>query len=309
MLKILPNWLLDIIAKNYLMDYVYEIRIRLNKPIMINYRGNYEVLVENANYNSKIIYANSELINFIVTVATKQSIYAYNDEIKHCYIQAEAGIRIGVCGTVVYNNDQILTIKNITSLNIRIAHQVLNCSEKVIDFICQNKVVKNTLIISPPGQGKTTLVRDIVYKLSNEKNINNILVVDERFEIAGGGKELDVGKTTDILSGCEKSIAFKEAIKTMSPSVIVTDEIGDEKDIISIKQAIRSGVKVIATAHARGVQDLKLRKFFDELLREKCFDRFIALSNRNGVGTIDGIFDENLRVLYVPYLQWNLFWC
>lgn len=304
MLKLLPTWLFDLIAKNYLTDYIYEIRIRVNKPIMVNYRGKYEVLTDNGNYKSKIIYGSPELINFIVTVATKQSIYAYNDEIKHCYIQADSGVRIGICGTVVYDKGKILTIKKITSLNIRIAHQVLNCSSKVIDFVCQNNIVKNTLVISPPGQGKTTLIRDIVNKLSNEKSINNILVVDERFEIAGGGdRELDIGKTTDIISGCEKSVAFDEALKTMNPTVIVTDEIAYEKDLESIKQAIRSGVKVIATAHAGSVLDLKGKKYFDDIIKEKYFERYIALSNRNGVGTIDGIFDENLRVLYVPYLQ------
>ena len=303
MFKLLPNWLFDIIAKVYLLDYIYEIRIRLNKPIMINYRGKYEQVKDNSNYKSKIIYANNELINYVVTVATKQSIYAYNEEMKHCFIQAEAGIRIGICGTVVYNNGKILTVKNITSLNIRIAHQVLNCSEKVIDFIFVNKTIKNTLVISPPGQGKTTLIRDIIYKLSDEKEVNNILVVDERFEIAGGGsRELNVGKNTDIISGCEKSIAFDEAIKTMNPSLIVTDEISSEKDLTSIKQAIRSGVKVIATAHASGIQDIKSKKYFEEFLTEKCFERFVVLSNRNGVGTIDGVFDEGFRVLYVPYL-------
>ena len=304
MFKLLPNWLSSIISKIYLLDYIYEIRIRLNKPIMINYRGKYEKLIDCSNYNSKTVYANNELINFIITVATKQSIYAYNEEIKHCYIHAESGIRIGVCGTVVYNNGKILTIKNITSLNIRIAHQVLNCSEKIIDFIYSNKIVKNTLIVSPPGQGKTTMIRDIVYKLSDEKEVDNILVVDERFEIAGGGdKELKIGNLTDIISGCEKSIAFDETIKTMTPSVIVTDEISTNNDLSSIRQAIRSGVKVIATAHASGVNDLKNKKYFDEIIKEKCFERFIVLSNRNGVGTIDGVFDECLRVLYVPYLQ------
>ena len=89
----------------------------------------------------------------------------------------------------------------------------------------------------------------------------------------------------------------------MNPSVIVTDEVSTEKDLISVMQAMRSGVKVIATAHAGGIQDIKSKKFFDNLLKEKCFERFVVLSNRNGVGTIDGVFDEGFRVLYVPYLQ------
>ncbi|MBQ8424969.1 MAG: stage III sporulation protein AA [Clostridia bacterium] len=304
MQKLFPKWLFDYIVNNYIIDYIYEIRIRLNKPIIVNYRGNYEVLSEKNNYNSKPIISNNELINYIMTVATKQSIYAYNDEIKHCYIQGENGIRIGICGTVVYNNGKILTIKNITSLNVRIAHQVINCSKSIIDFICFNKCIKNTLILSPPAQGKTTFIRDIAYQLSNYKGINNILIIDERFEIAGGYlSDINVGKTTDIISGCEKSYAFYDTIKTMSPSVIITDEISSESDIESIKQTIRSGVKVIATTHAESISDVKSKKYFDVMLNLKYFDRIIVLSGRNGVGTIEGVFDENFRALYVPYLK------
>ena len=166
---------------------------------------------------------------------------------------------------------------------------------------------KNTLIISPPGSGKTTLVRDIIYKLSNEKKIDNILVVDERFEIAASGESsnIDVGIRSDIISGSEKGFAFNEALKTMSPKVIVTDEISSQADTESVCSAIKSGVKVIATAHAENISDLKSKKYFEGIIRDKYFERIIVLSSRMGVGTIDGVFDENLRVIYVPYLSWK----
>ena len=129
------------------------------------------------------------------------------------------------------------------------------------------------------------------------------MIVDERFEIAGNGdKNLDTGFLTDILSGCKKSVAFDDAIKTMSPNVIVTDEISSKEDIISVGQAIRSGVKVIATAHAENIFSLKEKQFLNELIAGKYFERIVALSNRNGVGTIEGVFDENLRALYVQYI-------
>lgn len=307
--NILPEWLLNIINKNYILEFVFEIRVRLNKPITINYKGNYQVLVDKDNFKKTPIFASHDLIEYILQVSTKQSLYAFNDQIKHCYITTESGIRIGVCGSVVVNNGQVSTIKKITSLNIRISHQVPNCSDNILGFVCTGKTVKNTLIISPPGAGKTTLVRDIVCKLSNEKNINNILVVDERFELAGspGNKQIEVGQFVDVISGSDKSFAFNEALKTMSPSVIVTDEIAEEKDIVSVANAIKSGVKVIATAHAENINDLKFKKYLNCLVDDKYFDRIIVLSKRNGVGTIEGVFDENLRCLFVPYMLWKYY--
>lgn len=307
MINIFPDWLNNILDKHFVPNFIFEVRLRIGKPIIVNYKGKYVSVEDKNGYNNMKVYASSDLIDYVIKVATKQSLYAYNDQIRHCYIQADNGIRIGVCGTVVYHNGEVSTIKNILSLNIRIAHQVLGCSEKIIGLICQNGIVKNTLVVSPPAAGKTTLIRDIAYKLSNEKHIDNILVVDERFEIASGGisSEIDVGSLVDIISGSSKNFAFSEALKTMSPSVIVTDEIAGEEDINSVKQAIKSGVKVIATTHAEGINDLKFKNHFDKILRDKYFERIVVLSKRFGVGTIESVFDENLRVLYMPYLVWR----
>lgn len=306
--NILPDWLYKIIAEKYRLDNVYEIRIRLNKPIMVNYQGDYIQLKVNNGYHGGEIIASGDLINYIISVATKQSIYAYNNQIKNCYITTDSGIRIGLCGTVVYDNDEVLTIKNITSLNIRISHKVENCAKKILNLIAYENIVQNTLIISPPGAGKTTLVRDIVENLSKEKRINNILVVDERYEIAGLNiSKFDLGESVDIISGSNKNFAFENALKTMSPSVIVTDEISKESDIESIKETIKSGVKVIATAHAKNIQDLKNKKYFEGLINDKYFERIIVLSKRNGVGTIEGVFDENLKIIFFPSVLWKLF--
>ena len=304
MKSLLPEWLYDEISKNFIQEYIYEIRIRINKPIVVNYRGTYTLLSKKEGYVSNYLFASADLVNYILAVATKQSLYAFNDQIKKCYITTSSGIRIGICGEVVQNAGKVSTIKNVTSLNIRISHQVKDCSEKIINFVCSNGMVKNTLIISPPGAGKTTIIRDIANKLSNEKQINNILIVDERYEIAGttNNNNLEMGMFVDVVSGSNKNFAFDECLKSMSPSVIVTDEISEESDIMSVAKAIKSGVKVIATAHAENINDLKHKKYFEFLLEHRYFERIIVLSKRNGVGTVEGIFDENLRGIYLPFM-------
>lgn len=304
MKSLLPEWFYDEISKNFIQEYIYEIRIRINKPIVVNYRGTYTLLSKKEGYVSNYLFASADLVNYILAVATKQSLYAFNDQIKKCYITTSSGIRIGICGEVVQNAGKVSTIKNVSSLNIRISHQVKDCSEKIINFVCSNGMVKNTLIISPPGAGKTTIIRDIANKLSNEKQINNILIVDERYEIAGttNNNNLEMGMFVDVVSGSNKNFAFDECLKSMSPSVIVTDEISEESDIISVAKAIKSGVKVIATAHAENINDLKHKKYFEFLLEHRYFERIIVLSKRNGVGTVEGIFDENLRGIYLPFM-------
>lgn len=305
MYEILPEWLFKKLSTDYVIDYIQEIRLRVNQPIVINYKGCYRIITDKIGYGTQNILAGQDLISYVVSSATKHSLYAYNNQIKQGYITTDGGLRIGLCGTVVYDKDEVWTIKDISSVNIRVSHEVLNCSEKIINFVCGNNgVVKNTLIISPPGAGKTTMIRDIVNKLSNEKQINNILVVDERFEIAGQMKSQNflLGKFVDVISGSSKSYAFNECLKTMNPRVIVTDEVSKEDDLLSIKQAIKSGVKVIATAHAENINDLKFKKYFSMILQDKYFDRIVVLSKRNGVGTVEGVFDENLRGLYLPFM-------
>lgn len=310
MRDILPQWLFEMISNNYLLDFVTEIRIRINRPIIVCHKGKYEILQGRNGYEIKNIYATNDLISYILTLATKQSFYAYNNQIKHGFITTDSGIRIGICGKVVYDKGEISTIKDISSLNIRISHSVKGCSEKVLNLVCQNGQIKNTLIVSPPGAGKTTFVRDLAASLSNEKRINNILIVDERYEIAGNvcSSELFDGEFVDIISGSEKHFAFHEGIKSMNPSVIIADEISEAKDYDEILEASRCGINIIATIHAGGLENLKQKPSFKRLLDEKVFERIVILSKRLGIGTIEAVFDENLRGIYLPIEIWNIYW-
>lgn len=304
MKNILPEWLYNQISNDYLLDFVTEIRIRTNKPILVCYKGKYEVLTQRNGYQMSAVMASSDLISYILTVATKQSFYAYSSQIKHGFITTDSGIRIGLCGTAILENGIVSTLKNISSINIRIPHQIIGCSEKIADILVgSNGKIKNTLIISPPGGGKTTFIRDIARYFSNTKKINNILVVDERFELAGNviGNDLIGGDFVDVISGSPKNFAFHETIKSMNPSVIIADEISEEKDYEEILEAARCGVKIITTAHASNIDEIKKRPSFEKIISNKIFERIVVLSRKHGYGTVEAVFDENLRGIYLPF--------
>lgn len=303
MKNLLPEWLYMNLFNNYKLDDIQELRIRKNQPIQICYKGRMiELKKDNGLYLNSVI-ATSELLDYIISMATKRSLYAFDDQIKNGFLVTENGIRIGLCGTAVIDNDKIKMIKKISSLNIRIGHNIQGCASEIMSYLVYGERVKNTLILSSPGEGKTTLLRDIIIKLSDRYNIPNIMVVDEKFELAGENQRFDLGKNVDVMQGSNKRFAFLDAVKVMNPSVIATDELTTEDDINGIKFAIKSGVSVIATVHAKNIEELKTKDYFSSLIKEKYFDRFIILSKKNGVGTIEGVFDEKSIALYLPYLK------
>lgn len=303
MKSILPDWLYVLISRKFHLDDIQEIRLRVSSPIKICYKGKMIDLKSDNGLYLKPILAGGELIDYIVSSATKNSLYAFEDQIKNGFIVTENGLRIGICGTAVVHENKITFIKNITSLNIRIGHEVIDVSKSILNYIVCGSEVYNTLIISPPGAGKTTLLRDIIRNLSDCNGVSNIMVIDEKFELAGENRRFKLGENVDVMQGSSKKFAFFEAIKVMNPSVIVADELTSDDDIQGVRFAGLSGVNVIATAHAKSLDELKSKPGFDSLIKEKFFTRFICLSKRNGVGTIEGVFDENSLALYLPYLS------
>lgn len=305
MKNILPEWLYLYLSKHYTLENIQEIRIRKNQVIQISYKGKVVELKSDAGLYLKPIIAGQELIDFIISMTTKNSLYAFDEQIKNGFIVTENGIRIGLCGTAVVSDDKIKFIKNITSLNIRIGHLINDCAREIMPYLVFGNQTKNTLILSSPGDGKTTLLRDIILNLSNQYNMPNIMVIDEKFELAGEKQNFNLGKNVDVMQGANKNFSFFDSIKVMNPSVIATDELVTEKDVEGVKFAIKSGVSVVATVHAKNLDELKSKMYFKNLIEEKYFERFIVLSKRNGVGTIEGVFDENSFALYLPYLKWD----
>ncbi len=289
--------------ENLNFNYINEIRLRANKPIVVNIMGRNKFLCSSGlteDVDDTVICKLSEITN-IIKNASDNSLYAVNDQIRKGFLTIKGGIRIGICGEVVENEGKVQTIKNINSINIRIPHKVKNCSLNAYLHIVNNCKIRNTLVVSPPGAGKTTFIRDLAEQISLKQSNFNLLIVDERCEISAtvdGMQLLNIGPSCDVYTNCSKEFAFENGIRSMKPDVIITDEINLENDLTAIKTAITSGVKVIATIHANDLNDLKQKPNFESVLKNKIFDRFVVLSNKNGPGTLDGVFNENMVCVY-----------
>lgn len=280
-----------------------ELRLRAECPVVANIMGeNYylssDILSKDANSSLDISFGE---IQAILSRISNNSLYTINDQLLEGYVTISGGIRIGVCGESVAVDNKLKTLKNISSINFRFPHFLKNCSLNLYPYLVKNGYPKSTLIISPPGAGKTTYLRDLVYQLSTREKLLNILIVDERQEISSvfDGKISTKLKNIDVYSNCSKEFGFNNGIRSMKPDVIITDEINIEKDLDIIENALTSGVKVIATLHAGSINDLRNKPAFKSLLQKGLFERFVLLSNSNGVGTIEGIFDENLSLIGV----------
>lgn len=296
-LNILPDSIKKSIDLKEIND-LQEVRIKGDKPIILLY-GEKEVITEHI--------ANLEEIKTIIQRMSNYSIYAYDEEIKQGYITIKGGHRVGICGRCVIENNGVKTIKDAASLNIRICREVIGCSNKIMPYIIKNNTIENTIIISPPQCGKTTLLRDITRNISEGmKELNfkgkKVCAIDERSEIGAcynGIPQLNVGLRTDVLDSCPKSCGIIMAIRSMSPDVIVCDEIGTLADIESIISAMNSGVSLITTIHGYGIEDIYERVVFKGIVDNKVFKKAIVLSNKNGVGTVEYIYSfiENRVIL------------
>lgn len=290
--NVMPQNTKDLITKYKGIEKIQEIRLKVNKPMILQI-GDEEVITD--------YYISCEDIKTILKKMSNYSIYSIETELRQGYITIRGGHRVGICGNCIIENNVVKTIKNISSVNIRVCKEVLGCSNKIMPIIVQEKSVLNTIIISPPKCGKTTLIRDITRNLSNgikklEITGKKICVIDERSEICAssdGIPQLDVGLRTDVLDNCPKSQGIMMAIRSMSPDIIVCDEIGTYDDVKSILAALNCGINLITTIHGFGIEDLKNRDVFKEVLDNHIFQRAIVLSGKHGVGTVEYVYDFN----------------
>lgn len=273
------NLIRESINKNEkIIEELQEIRIRCNRPILLKLQT-CEIVIEYNISEREILLILEKLCN--------NSIYAYKKQMCEGFITVKGGHRVGITGSCVIENGKIINLKYITSLNFRIAREVLGCSLKVLDKVIDvnTGTVNNTLIVSPPGKGKTTILRDLIRNISNGIETINLRgrtcgVVDERGEIAAmyhGIPQNDVGIRTDVIENVSKKLGMKMLIRSMAPEVIACDEIGSKEDIEAIKEALICGVKGIFTMHGKNLEEIKINKGINELIENKQIEKIIFL--------------------------------
>lgn len=291
-LNVLPREVKRIIGQeNIKTECLQEIRLRAEQPLVFVCNGQEQVMIEK-HWVSKADL--KEALDYI----SGYSLYAYEDEMRQGFITIEGGHRVGIVGQVILENGRIKNIKHISSLNIRIAHEIIGCSSPVFFYVIEESKFMNTMIISPPGCGKTTLLRDMIRQLSDGNAYvkgMTVGVVDERSEIGACYKGIPqnrLGIRTDILDACPKAEGMLMLIRSMSPEILAVDEVGTTADVHAIEYAMNCGVKMLTTVHGKSYEDIKHKPAFKKMIDNHMFQRFVVLGNRNHVGEIIAIYNE-----------------
>lgn len=286
-----------------------EVRVREGRPLEVNYLGKYGYVTENSSIteNPQFGYrpTQEDCLQFLDLLAN-HSLYTLEEELKRGYITIRGGHRVGLAGRTVLEGGQVKQLREISSFNIRVAREMMNSASSLLPYITDGAAehIHNTLIVSPPQQGKTTIARDLARLISygywqgdaSKWRGLKVGIVDERSELAAceqGVPVFDVGPRTDVLDSCPKAEGMMMLIRSMSPDVIVVDEIGREEDARAIHEALHAGIRIIATAHGGSLDDVKIRPNMKGLLTEGIFSRYVILHRIYRQGTVAEVLDRD----------------
>ncbi|MBP1155125.1 MULTISPECIES: stage III sporulation protein AA [unclassified Paenibacillus] len=289
-----------------------EIRIRESRPLEVIWSAGYSFVSEKGGLTPDAEQAYRPTHKDCATLLellTQHSMYTFEEELKRGFITVAGGHRIGLSGRTVVEQGKVKYIKDISGFNIRLAREWKRAAAGVLPYLLETREgrVYRTLVISPPQQGKTTFIRDLARLLSSGGKENEsgrpyrsckVGIVDERSEIAAcvkGVPTFDVGPRTDVLDGCPKAEGMMMMIRSMSPEVLIADEIGRSEDASAIHEALHAGISVVATAHGRDIEDVKRRPILRELMEAGVFDRFVVLYRKAGTaspGPETAVFDK-----------------
>lgn len=274
-------------------DLVTEIRLRVNKPIKICTGKNHMFLLKDGNLsdeatNDKCFIANQRHIVDTYQKICGYSVYSHQKELSGGYITIKGGHRCGLCGTAITDTKGICGMRDITSINIRVSREFKDSSLEIFNRLTPFE--SGLLIIGPPASGKTTVLRDLARRISiNNKNVS---IIDERGEIAGAWNGIminDIGEC-DVLNGYSKSKGIMNAIRSMSPDVIICDEIGSVDECSAIEEAINSGVTIIASVHCDSIEGLYQKPQGKRLIATGAFKHIVLLKGKDSPGKLKDIF-------------------
>ncbi len=292
-LLVLPRELYSVIknAPQSIQHDILEVVLRANRPLCIECKNKRYYFTQNncvtdTIFDQKMVVVTAQQMFETIQNICNYSVYSRQHEINSGYITLKGGHRAGICGTAVVSNDRITNIKDITSINIRIAREIIGCSDELyskIDFS------QGVLICGPPCSGKTTIIRDVARKLSFEKKVS---VIDERAELActvAGEFQNDLGMC-DVYDSYIKSDAINQSIRTMSPDIIVCDEISTLSDVNALLNGVNSGVSFVATMHAETLEKLLSREISNKILKTNAFSKIVFLDSKEKVGKMKSIY-------------------
>lgn len=275
-----------------------EIRIRRGYPLVLQYRG--EMLVPEAGGS---VVSETEFKEVLSRIS-KYSLYAFEEEIRKGYITIPGGHRIGLLGHTVVENNEIKAVRNISFLNIRISHEIRGSADRLMPYVMEGDRFLSTLLVSSPGGGKTTLLRDMIRQLATGGERfrgRNVSVVDERSEIAGcyqGVPQKQVGLFCDVVDACPKAIGMMMVIRSMAPEVVAVDEVGTAEDLEAMKYALTSGCALLATIHGESQKQMKQKPLFDRIMKAEMFDRYVYLGTQKSPGICREIYDGRGNLLW-----------
>lgn len=312
------------------LDQLEEVRLRCGQPVLLRVNGREMGISGNSQLmelelagqlQKQQIWKKLEIISEKELKDTLEimggfSLYAAEEELRQGFFTVRGGHRIGVAGRVILKEQKIMGIKSVAFLNLRVAHEIKGCADQVLPFLYEKGRFVSTLILSTPGCGKTTLLRDLIRQVSDGSRDHvigevfqgvTVGVADERSELGAcyqGVPQNDLGMRTDVLDGCPKSEGMLMLIRSMAPAVVAVDEIGGKEDIRAVEYVRNCGCVLAATAHSASLEEVKERPGFRELLEEKTFKRLVFLSSRREQrGMVEAIYDGEFRQIYKAVMQ------
>ncbi len=280
-------------------EQIEEIRLRSGQPLALGLQGQEVFLNPEGKLTSEATEGYRVTLDQVAATWQRMgrfSVYALEEELRRGFLTLAGGHRVGLAGQFLQEEGRL---KQVTSLNVRLAKELPGIAALVLPYLVENGIVLNTMIVSPPQGGKTTLLRDLIRQISTGVRRlglpgHKVGVVDERSELAGsmdGVPQLDLGPRTDVLDASPKVEGLWLILRSLSPQVIVTDELGGASEAAALSDAARAGVRILATAHARDWSDLWGRNGTRLLSEEKIFQRYVILGSSLGRGTVENIHD------------------